>query len=151
MLKRTFAVVLAVSALSACGTADSKESAGESTAGSSAPECEQLVDGATYTKVLDGSSTSGLAVSTWLRTRSTTGASVPGMENQYSDLTSVTVCLMDAPGIAIPDPPKPGQTDDTAGEQYAIVLLGADKEPVIDSVGPAAKVQALFDKLPALH
>lgn len=140
----------AVCVLSACGAADSRDSTRQVAPGNNAAavaDCDQLVDGTTYTRVLDASSTTGVDVGSWLRTRSTTGAWVPDLGKRYAETSSITVCLMDAPGIAIPSPPKSGQADEPGAGQYAIVLVGIGEKPALDSVGPAEQVQALFDKV----
>ena len=154
MLKVRFvaAGLVIASALTACGSSDAGDAdhAVDQAAhtNDAAGDCTVAIDGEAYTKVVDVYTTDGEAVAEWLRTRSSSGARVPDLEDRYSKIPTITTCLVDAPGIDIPRPPSTQRSNATDTEsQFAILLIGVDEKPVLDTVGPADEVQALYDKL----
>ena len=129
---------------SACGT-DAVDPSGAATDVTSSQECQAVVDGEAYVRLLDAKSTSGIAAKAWFQ-KGTDGLAYSITRNQeLRDDALLTVCLLEAPGIAIPQPPG-GEAAPT-GSQFALVILGLKDKPVLDAVGPADRVEVLFAAL----
>lgn len=137
-------VVLALAC--ACGV-DAPDRSGTDT-DAAVNDCQALVDGKAYARLIDVKSTSGAAARIWFRTRTESGAYSITRDEALEDNARLTVCLLEAPGLVIPGPPGSETANATEqGAQLAIVILGLNESPVLDAVGPADRLEPLFSQL----
>jgi hypothetical protein len=149
---------------SSCGTATPESAVAKdksandfvNSTSATAPECDDLVsDDLGISAVLDSAVLSGTDIVKWFESRTEDAPSTRELNRRYlSAVGPLTLCLVDAsampyphPGVVNPD----GKADETApppGTTLAIEVIGLEDQPVLESVGPAAQVNDLWDRLP---
>lgn len=109
--------------------------------------CTAIVDGQKFTAAQSAVAVDGLRLTEWLTTRKA-GSFAPNEVEAIVDTSSLTVCLVAAPGLQYPHPaPASGYPSPDAEPTSAIVIMGMREEPTLDSVGPASKMAALMRAL----
>jgi hypothetical protein len=112
--------------------------------------CEALVDGKTYTELIDARDVPVDHFREWLLTR-TKGVYSPSQIADVPETGSVTVCALLAPLAAHPGPPTPGSEPSNAlpVEPQAVILFldSESRSPSLDSIGPLSSVMGLMAKL----
>ncbi len=112
--------------------------------------CEALVDGKTYTELIDARDVPVDHFREWLLTR-TKGVYSPSQIADVPETGSVIVCALLAPRAAPPGPPTPGSEPSNAlpvEPQAAILFLDFDSpSPFLDSIGPLSSVTGSMAKL----
>lgn len=97
-------------------------------------------------KVLDAVQVHGSDVVEWMKERDDGGYADDKIE-QFSKVDVVTACLLEG-DFAFPHPaPVGADTPSDVGPVLAIELVGVEKSAQIDSIGPAAAVDDLWQML----
>lgn len=158
--RHKLALLALVGSLTACGEAvvsssehDGKRPSVELGAGSSAfEECGALVDGETYSSVIDAKEVTADQLRDWLKTRHP-GAYSPSKIASVPNVGRLVVCGLEAPGRHLKlGPPLPdggsNQLASADGPASVILLLGFNSPyPLLDTIAPRETIVALMDKL----